>query len=263
VCKICRRRFVEKKRVIKVEVEKGQDNYRPDLRIFLEDNIEINCEVVYKNPLGDKLDVYRHKESNLLVWFITAQVNEMPAWAQHGWLEIREDDSLFHPKRGEERLLLVTSSPPTNHTCSPYGIAYIAKVDCYSCHHETKIALLSSWYPMWAKRQGSESYMGIGNYDICYHNNLSNNEVPYSFWNQINSSYGTKLSLDYSKTAQSKYLMNHCSQCGAKIGDFFLFEAIVEKVQANIAVSTIEKVEISFTLTDWEKGKIENTKPQD
>jgi len=262
VCKKCHRRIIETKKVIKIEVEKGQDNYRPDLRIFLEGDIEIDCEVVYKNPLGEKIELYRQKESNLLIWFITAQVNEVPPFVQYGWLETGEDDYFFLPKRGEERLLLVTSSLPTNHDCIPYGIAYIAKVDCYRCHHETKIVLLSTWYPMWGQREGSESYMSIGNYDICYHDNLSNNEVPYAFWNQINSKFGTKLSIDFSKTVQSKYLMNHCSHCGAKIGDAFLYEAIVEKAQANIGASTIEKVEILFTLTDWEKKKIENTKLQ-
>ncbi|WP_248767663.1 DUF5710 domain-containing protein [Pseudomonas sp. MWU12-2345] len=34
--------------------------------------------------------------------------------------------------------------------------------------------------------------------------------------------FTTKFKLAYSKTAGSRYLMNHCEHCGAKLGDFFM-----------------------------------------
>ena len=48
---------------------------------------------------------------------------------------------------------------------------------------------------------------------------------------------------DYSNTTRSKYLMNHCTLCGAKFGDFYLSEAITEKSEANNGVFPGEKVE--------------------
>ena len=255
-CTICGRNFSGKKKVIKVEVEKGQDDYRPDVRLLLEDDITIDCEVVYKNPLGGKLNIYREKEANLLIWFITGQVEKVPPVIQYSWLETSADDYPLNEKGNEQQLLLLASSPPPKHVCSPYGIAYVLKVDCYKCHRETKVAVILSWYPTWGDALGSGGCFGTEGYDISYHSYLSYNAVPSSFWGQINRKYGTKLFEDYSNAMRSKYLMNHCTLCGTKFGDGFLIEAIMEKTEANNGVFSGEKVEISFTLTEWEKGRV-------
>jgi len=63
---------------------------------------------------------------------------------------------------------------------------------------------------------------------------------------------------DDSYTTHSSYLMNHCTRCGTKFGDFYLPEAIMEKTAANKGVFPGEKVEISFALTKWEEGKVKN-----
>jgi len=84
-CPDCARVLGETKKIIKVEVEKGQSDYRPDVRLILEDDLVIDCEVVFRNPLGDKLTAYREKGANLLVWEIEGQVNEVPHQIQYSW----------------------------------------------------------------------------------------------------------------------------------------------------------------------------------
>ena len=255
-CTICGRNFSGKKKVLKVEIEKGQDDYRPDLRLLLEDDIAIDCEVVYKNPLGEKLNRYREKMSNLLIWFITGQVDKVPPLIQYSWMESPAYNYLVNEKGETERLSLLASSPPPKHVCSPYGIAYVIKIDCYKCHRETKIAVLSSWYPMWGEASDSGGYFGTEVTDISHHDYLPFNAVPSSFLNQLNRKYGTKLFEDYSYTTRSKYLMNHCTLCGTKFGDHYLIETIMEKIGDNNGVFPGEKVELSFTLTDWEKERV-------
>lgn len=94
-----------------MEVEKGQDDYRPDVRLLLEDDITIDCEVIYKNPLGEKLNTYRENQSNLLIWIIEGQVGNVPPLIQYKWSELLEYNNLLNEKRREERLLLLASSP--------------------------------------------------------------------------------------------------------------------------------------------------------
>ena len=255
-CTICGRNFSGKKKIINVEVEKGQNDYRPDVRLLLEDNITIDCEVIYKNPLGEKLNVYREKNSNLLIWFILGRVDKVPPFIQYKWLEAPAYNYLLSEKEKEERLLLLASSPPPKHVCSPYGIAYVIKVECYKCHRQTNVAILSLWYPMWGKTLDSGGYFGSKGYGIPYHDFVSFSEVPALFWRQLNRKYATNLFEDYSNTARSRYLMNHCTSCGAKLGDYHLKETIMEQTMENNGMFPGEKVEISFTLTEWEKGRV-------
>lgn len=255
-CTTCGRNYSGLKKVIKVEVEKGQDDYRPDIRLLLEGEITIDCEVVYKNPLGDKLNIYKERKPNLLIWSIRGQVDKVPPLIQYSWPEIQQDKYLLNEKGETDKLLLLASSPPPKHVCSPYGIAYVVKVDCYKCHRETKVAILSSWYPIWGESAHPGGTMGFGNNDISYHDNLPYNSVPSLFWGQLNKVYGTKLFEDDSYTTHRKYLMNHCTLCGEKFGDFYLLEMIRQKMLKNKEIFSINKVEISFTLTEWEKGKV-------
>lgn len=253
-CNICGRRFDGIKKVLNVEVEKGQGDYRPDVRLFVEDDIIINCEVVYSHPLGEKLNMYKEKNVNVLIWIITGQVDKVPHFIQYKWSEVT--DYLLYGGREKERLLLLGSTPPPYHECSPYGIAYIATIDCYKCHRKTKVAILSSWYPMWGGVQDSGGFYDDRGNIIPHHSYVSYNQVPSTFWGQLNSQYGTRIFEDYSNTTRSKYLMNHCTSCGTKIGDFYLPEAIMEETADNNGLFPGKKVEISFSLTGWEKQKL-------
>ena len=109
---------------------------------------------------------------------------------------------------------------------------------------------------MWGEALGSGGYFDSAGDSIPYHNYLSYNTVPSLFLGQLNRTYGTKLFEDYSNTARSRYLMNHCTLCGAKLGDYPLSETIMEQTAANNGVFPGEKIEISFTLTEWEKGRV-------
>lgn len=251
-CNNCGRRYSGIKKVDHVEVEKGQGDYRPDARIFIEDDIIVDCEVIYRHPLGEKLNMYKEKNANVLIWIITGQVDQVPHFVQYKWSEAT--DYLLDKRRvGEERLILFGSTPPPNHECSPYGIAYILTMDCYKCHRKTKVALLSSWYPMWGNMRESGGWFGGGD-DIPYHDYVSFNQVPSAFWRKLNSQYGTRIFEDRSNTMRTNYLMNHCTTCGAKIGDGFVTEEIIDQVVDGKFPG--EKVEISFALTGWEKQKL-------
>ena len=50
--------------------------------------------------------------------------------------------------------------------------------------------------------------------------------------------------------------MNHCTLCGAKFGDYSLISEISKDMESNNGDFSCEKVEIPFTLTEWEKGMV-------
>lgn len=248
-CMTCGKSYSGLKKIIDVEVERGQDIYRPDVHLLLEDNITIDCEVVFKNPIDDKLNAYRAKQSNLLIWFIPGQVGEVPPLIQYSWQEF-EEFNLTNAKKLKDHLLLMTS-PPSNHTCSPYGTAYIVKVYCYKCHHQTKAALLSRWFPSLRELKLGEHSGGV-EYQI-YNNS---NSVPSYFLSQLNKVYGIKLFQDHSDLLNKDYLMNHCSRCGEKFRDGLLLQRIKKEMNDNKNGSRYQKVEIPFTLTDEEKKRM-------
>lgn len=256
-CPTCNRVFGEKKKVIKVEVEKGNSDYRPDVRLLLEEDVVVDCEVVFKNPLGDKLNAYREKNANLLIWGITGQVHEVPYQVQYYWEEASKDASIYQEHRLRNKLLLLASPTPPKHFCNPHGIACLFEVDCWECHSKTKVALLSSWFPMW----GDSSKLGFGSIgddkgSIDYYYFIPMSMVPMGFWMKLNKKHGTNLREDISKTASQTYIMNHCSRCGAKIGDWPLLD-MLHKMMASNAGFVREKVNIDFGLTKWEKEALE------
>ncbi len=250
-CPTCSREFSEGKRIIDVQVEKGNDDYRPDVRLLLEKDIIVECEVVYKNPLADKLNAYRERKGSLLVWEIDKEVNEVPNTTQRFWEDVREWRYEHEKHYFKNKLLLLASPSTPTHICSPYGVAYVFEVDCWKCHKITKVAFLSTWYPMW----GDLSNIGETSGPIDYHTNISFNMVPAEFWRNLNERYGTNLREDYSKTASMKYLMNHCSKCNVKIGDFPLGDQLLDIFTANQG-SNVTKVTIDFKLTAWEKDAL-------
>ena len=185
-CPNCARMLGETKKIVKVEVEKGYSDYRPDVRLFLEGEIVIDCEVVFRNPLGDKLAAYRENGANLLVWTIEDQVIEVPHQIQYFWDDTAED-TLWHILHTvKDKLLLFTSLTPYEHDCSPYGVAYIVEADCWKGHSKTKVALLSSWFPMWDDpgRLGSV-WCGYSEGEISYYlqgeiSGVSNSQLTLS-----------------------------------------------------------------------------------
>ena len=248
-CSTCGRRFSGIKRIVKVEVEKRQADYRPDARLFTEDGIVINCEIVFKHPLADKFNMYKGKDAYLLVWNITGQVYKVPAPVQYKW----EEDNVLNERQKKESLILMGEAAPPSHRCTPYGIAYVVTIDCYNCHRKTKVALFSSWYPKW----GNAPESGVR---FCGKDNIllyvSYNQIPSRFWGQLNSQYDTLIFEDHSDTTRSKYLMNHCAFCRAKIDNHYLEKAIMKKPKDNNGKFADEKVEISFPLTEWETQKL-------
>jgi hypothetical protein len=131
-CPTCSREFSEEKRIIDIQVEKGSDDSRPDVKLLLEEGITIDCEVVYKNPLDDKLTLYMQRKANLLVWEISNEVNEVPNTTQRFWEEIDEWHYEYKEHYFKNKLLLLASPNTPKHTCSPYGVAYVSEMKVMS-----------------------------------------------------------------------------------------------------------------------------------
>ena len=245
-CPKCSRVLGEKKHIIKVEVEKGVNEYRPDVRLTLEGNITVDCEVVFRNPLGDKIASYRENKGNLLIWQIDTSVEKVPPVIQYSWERV-SGDALTHILRNvKDNLLFFTPLTSFKHNCSPYGKAEISEGKCWRCGKTTKVASITFWYPRWDR---NEKYDDFEQYD-GHESWIGFNEIPVGFWQTLNRKYGTSLSSDYSNTTRSYYLMNHCSHCKAKIGDFFLHEYY----------ENMKKVTVEFTLTDWGRKTLEKYK---
>ena len=252
-CPTCARVFGENKKIIKIEVEKGSSDYRPDVRLILEGNVVIDCEVVFKNPLGDKFSRYREKRTNLLIWEITGQVHKVPPIIQYYWEEDSEYSYFYKEHKFRDKLLLLASPIPPQHVCTPHGVAYIFEVICWKCNRKTKVALISSWFPLWGDSDKLSS--GVFPYDggsIDHYSYIPINMIPRGFWAKLNSKHGTNLREDFSKTASQKYLMNHCHVCHVKIGDWHLRDTILEMLASNEG-SVGEPVMIQFELTKWEE----------
>jgi hypothetical protein len=231
-CTVCSREFSREKRIIDIQVEKGTNNYRPDVKLLLEEDNVIDCEIVYKNPLADKLKVYKERKSNLLVWEIDKEVKEVPYLTQLFWEEENEWRYKFENHEYNNRLLLLASPKAPQHECTAYGTAIISRMICWKCGASIKVVKSFHWYPKWSDLDENGSYVPF-------------NSVPSQFISKLNKQAGTDLREDYSKTMHQKYIMNHCSRCHVKIGNFFMHESEGE-----------DRVFVDFELTAWERNAL-------
>lgn len=248
-CPMCKRTIEKKKRIISIQVEKGDQAHRPDVRLLLDGNEIINCEVVYKNPLGDKLKMYQEQKANLLIWEIVGVTDGVPPLIQYDWEEAEKNGFLDYRAKPSKYLILFASPMIDNHPCHPFGTAYVFNADCWKCGQKTKAALISSWYPMWGAVSKQESgYISHEGRQMTFYTNISLSSIPKGFWEELNRQYGTHLNDDYSNTISESYIMNHCGKCGAKIGDFYLPTMFGDSLQAN----GVNKVTVEYRLTPWE-----------
>ena len=252
-CSTCSRVFPVEKKITDVHVEKGDNDYRPDVTLALEGGEVVACEVVYKNPIGDKFKVHRERRAALLIWTIHGQVAEVPPLVKWNWDDSEAIAEMLYVNRSKKRidsLVLFASPIAPQHACSPYGVAYICETDCWKCGGRTNVAILSSWYPMW----GDVFEMGQAMGSFNYFTNIRLNMIPKGFWTKVNGQFNTRLMEAYSQTASMKYLMNHCSVCGAKLGDFYLYRPLAEHVGD---VESLRRV-VEFELTPWERQAFMN-----
>ena len=241
------------RKVINIQVEKGEQQYRPDVKLVLDSGETIECEVVYKNPLRDKLETYKTKQANLLVWKVGGVVNEVPPLVQYSWYKA-EEKGFFNSKDLSANYLRLIASPHIqNHVCGPYGIAYVFDSDCWKCNQKTRLALISSWYPVWGSiRKREPGAISQADDHFSFYTNIPVNAFPRQFLEKLNKQYHTHISNDYSNTMSESYLMNHCGKCGAKVGDFYLPTMFAES-------SGVDRIMVDFELTKWENKATHNS----
>ncbi|WP_076003888.1 competence protein CoiA family protein [Dehalogenimonas formicexedens] len=252
-CQSCHYTQEVTKTVARVEVEKGDVEHRPDARIRLENDEIIECEVVYRNPLGDKLKRYKRDKTAALIWFIGGSIEEVPSICQPNWDEDDYNEADLKKYFGES-LILLASFAPANHVCKPWGTASIGKYTCIRCKQETQVALFSTWFPCWVGLQEiGYAEFGLG----PIHNNISIAYIPAGFWQELNKQHGTHLANDFSSTPSGYkrfYIMNHC-HCGCKIPDAFIKQSIMEYESD---LDDFKTVTVHFELTHWEEQSINN-----
>ncbi len=249
VCPRCKRTAALEKKISEVQVEKGDKEYRPDVRLILEGGEKIDCEIVHRNPLGDKFRKYQERRANLLVWDIGGQVSEVPTLVQEDWDNLIEISSASPKGNIGDCLHLFSSLLIENHDCQPYGIAYVCETDCYKCGLKTKVALLSFWYPTWGEDNWGSGGTAFDGGHIETREYILSSSIPKAFVQRLNQQCGTCLSNDHSYTTGEYYVMNHCARCGAKIGDYYLFEIFVDSAAK-------QKVVVEFDLTPWEVQRV-------
>lgn len=90
-----------------------------------------------------------------------------------------------------------------------------AEGECYSCKKATPMFALMALPPI--HEEGAE---GPGDEDDCMFREIG--EMPANLLEAIKASAGPCFRPDHSRTAASRYWMNHCVHCDAKQGDFFV-----------------------------------------
>ncbi len=229
-----------------VEVEKGESQVRPDLTLTLKSGFKIYCEIVYKNPVRDKLEFYQKHRSRLLLWRVPGNIVEVPEIQHYYW------DEIPAPEAGQllpedYNLMLIADIDLAGHRCQPYGLAYVSKWKCWNCHKETNIALLSQCFPNLSSTKDPqlslcERVIGIGD----FLKPVEGLFIPHYFWANLNRQHGTKLTPNYCSQADN-YLTNRCIHCNAD-------QNVVN--QSALALYKPERVKVNFYLTDEEQIKL-------
>ncbi len=132
-CPTCAKVIETKQLIAKTEVEKGDGEHRPDVRLHLKDGTVIECEVVFKNPLGGKFDGYLHRQASLIVWRMAGPVDRVPPSVHYYWDDADEYASLWNSAHFTNRLLVLASPPSPKHRCTPHCTAYLFQADCWKC----------------------------------------------------------------------------------------------------------------------------------
>lgn len=128
-------------------------------------------------------------------------------------------------------------------------------IRCWKCKHDTRVGLISYWYPHWKdiEQPDTSSTEGIIEEPISY---IKQDEIPGNFISKLNTHYGTRLKFDYSETMHESYLMNHCAQCGAKIGDW----PMIDKVISERSSVNFKKVYIEYSLASIDEVNLDLVK---
>ena len=243
-CPKCARVIPSRKDITEVQIEKGIDDYRPDLLIGFTDGDAAYGEIVYRNPLSEKAKEYEQKHANLFVWFIDGQVDNVPPIELWTWNHIIDGLS---SKRGGGKLYFISDFPVGSHTCAfkPRAAVLIYQVPCWKCGRDTKVVFISDiWLePGQASYRPEEVTINVGNY-LMY---LRHRDIPKDLWISINKRFGTKYFPDKCAAYERRgfYLINHCQWCEIIQGDGALREDIGGEVKPLT-------VEVEFSLTKWE-----------
>jgi len=246
-CPKCARVLPNRKEITEVQIEKGIDDYRPDLLIKFTDGDSAYGEIVYRNPLAEKAKKYEQENANLLAWFIDGQVDKVPSIELWTWNHIFDDLS---SKRGGGKLYFISDFPVGSHTCAfkPRAAIQIYQVPCWRCGRDTKVVFLRD---IWLE-SGQGSYQPedatIRAGEEIFLMYLRHRDVPKDIWVQINKRFGTKYFPDKCTAYQEFggwgfYLINHCQWCGIIQGDGATSERILEKGMKPLSI------EIEFSLT--------------
>ena len=249
-CLVCGYIQKQTREILTVEVEKGDSEYRPDARLMLGNNEKIDCEIVYRNPLGEKLNLHKEQQTSLLVWFITRQVVGVPRIYQISWQELGNHDESFLKRNHKDSLILLASPTLIDHECAPYGEAYIGEYKCVRCKQHTKIARLSTWFHCWGDI--SEIDSKCRGFDGPTYSYVLYRNLPVGFSQALNKQFDTHLGVDYTTYPDSSrkyYVMNHC-HCGTKIPDGYINKGINDD---EIDTSKFFKVKVTFELTAYER----------
>lgn len=237
-CDVCRKPFKIIEEVEKVEIEKFEENgLKPDVTVLFKSGEAMPCEVVYKHPIDDKKIQQYLQKKYIFVWWISAKIEDVHIpnleikFLPNSYLQIEATESsrasLRWSESNDRAVLYITENGyyRKNPQCfhNPTLEAYIISIPCWRCGHNTKVAKIKNIYS--SSHKEINTYPDTFDYDISY---IDPETIDPYLWDKFNKTYNTNLFPDYSKTTKSTYLMNHCSYCGAKIGDFFLDEEFMD-----------------------------------
>ena len=92
------------------------------------------------------------------------------------------------------------------------------QTECYACHAQTPVVALA--LPPEATVDDPDYPVGAGEHGWL--NVVELEEIPAEVARQLQVFTAGDYRVDFSFTAGSEYVLNHCAKCGAKQGDHFM-----------------------------------------
>jgi len=209
-CPLCGRPLLIKEVVRERILEKKLGPKKPDLTVRFKSGKIMACEVIYTSaPDKKKLDFLRKYMDYVLLYYV-----------KKSW------------KRSRDYSLFYNASLSCDHR--PWGEVHLFSGSCWRCKKNITVGLLGSTYP-WRRMTDKGQYFSIDN--RCTFPNISmlSEEsaaiefylhpyptiLPCGFVDAVNKKCALQITLDHTRYG-NYYLMNHCSYCGAKIGNYWI-----------------------------------------
>jgi hypothetical protein len=245
-CFECNKTIEIPKTVEKPLVEKGNNEYRPDVKLILIGGEVIDCEVIYTNyPNIDKLKKYQENNDKLLIWKISGNVDKVPQYNQHYWEE-RDTLKLFFEQRQIPEAYLPLFASPTipNHICKYRGEVYVGDVECWKCDKKTPVVACASWSPDLDKPENLGcDIISVDSIELRLY--VRQTSIPEGLWRAFNKALHINYCSSSSQMAGITYMMNHCNSCGIRIGD--------ADVKRNFNLNSFTKIIFEYELTEDER----------